>query len=529
MKTLAFLTAMAFLPLSAAHTRAAETVAVVVSGKALDPVPSYKVGSEMYLDAKRVGEIYGGQVYWYPVSGRVQLSLRGRTIQFVVDSAKASAGDETFALTAPVIVRASQAFLPVSLLSSDAFARWSGSDGRWDAVTRTLQVERRTTVGPVHAFSYSGRTRISIEFGPSVAYQTSARGAGELDVVVPFGVVEGDDRVDVDDGVVASYAVKQESRSARLSIRFAVPGERWTSAELSDPRRLVVDIYPEGVVPDSVAVGESSDSAHVLKNVVDVAAPASAVVASTTAKSAIAAAPKKAPVEPPAKPRRRVVVVDAGHGGKDPGATGTRGTKEKNITLLAALELARVLRERGDFDVVLTRGDDTFVPLSERSKKANDLDADLFVSLHCNSAFSRKERGFEVYSVSETASDPEAERLAVVENSALELEGKNPQDEKATGILLAMTKTEMINESAPFAALVERAIGKRVDVPDRGQKQAGFYVLRGTHAPAILVEMAFVSDAKEEAMLGSSRFRRKMVEGVAAGIGDYARKKGWLE
>ncbi|MFI5361462.1 MAG: N-acetylmuramoyl-L-alanine amidase [Elusimicrobiota bacterium] len=534
MKRLAFLTAMAFLPVSAAPARAAETVAVVVSGKALDPVPSYKVGSEQYLDAKRVGEIYGGQVYWYPVSGRVQLTLRGRTLQFVVDSAKASAGDETFALTAPVIVRASQAFIPVSLLSSEAFARWSGSDGRWDAATRTLQIERRTTAGPVHAFSYKGRTRIVLELGPGVAHEASARGVGELDVVVPFGVVEGDDRVDVDDGVVASYTVRQESRSARMTVKFASPGERWTATELADPRRLVVDVYEPGAAPAAAAAPVPAEEtprpveATPSKNAV----PVSAVAASTAAKpapAASAAALKKIPPAPPAAPRRRVIVVDAGHGGKDPGATGTRGTKEKDITLLAALELARVLRERGDFDVVLTRSDDVFVPLSDRSKKANDLEADLFVSLHCNSAFSRKERGFEVYSVSETASDPEAERLAVVENSALELEGKNPQDEKAAGILLAMTKTEMINESAPFAALVERAIGKRVDVPDRGQKQAGFYVLRGTHAPAILVEMAFVSDAKEEAMLGSSRFRRKMVEGVAAGVGDYARKKGWLE
>jgi N-acetylmuramoyl-L-alanine amidase len=542
MKTLAFLTAAALLPLSAAPARAAETVAVVVSGKALDPVPSYKVGSEMYLDAKRVGQIYGGQVYWYPVSGRVQLTLRGRTMQFVVDSPKASAGDVTLALTAPVIVRASQAFIPVSLLRSESFARWSGSDGRWDAATRTLQVERRTTAGPVHSFSYKGRTRIVLELGPGVAHEASARGVGELDVVVPFGVVEGDDRVSVDDSVVAAYTVRQEARAARLNVRFAAAGERWTAQELADPRRLVVDVYAPGLVPPAAAAPASAAEAApeeeapaaVVRKSSDSAQPAriAAGFAGASTSTALAAAPaaaKRVPSPPPAKPRRRVVVVDAGHGGKDPGATGTRGTKEKDITLLAALELARVLRERGDFDVVLTRGDDTFVPLSERSKKANDLEADLFVSLHCNSAFRHKERGFEVYSVSETASDPEAERLAVVENSALELEGKNPQDEKAAGILLAMTKTEMINESAPFAALVERAIGKRVEVPDRGQKQAGFYVLRGTHAPAILVEMAFVSDPKEEAMLGSSRFRRKMVEGVAAGIGDYARKKGWLE
>jgi N-acetylmuramoyl-L-alanine amidase len=373
----------------------------------------------------------------------------------------------------------------------------------------------------VHSFSYADRTRIALELGPGVKSEVSARGAGELDIVVPFGVVEGDDRVDVDDGVVASYTVKQESRAARVIVRFTASGERWTAAELADPRRLVVDVYAPGVVPPAAAATAAAEIERPEEDApAQAAAAAPAVAASTAAKSApapavSAVALKKAPPAAPAKPRRRVVVIDAGHGGKDPGATGTRGTKEKDITLLAAFELAKVLRERGDFDVVLTRTDDTFVPLSDRSKKANDIDADLFISLHCNSAFSHKEHGYEVYSVSETASDPEAERLATVENSALELEGKNPQDELATGILLAMTKTEMINESAPFA--------------DRGQKQAGFYVLRGTHAPAILVEMAFVSYPKDEAELGSARFRRKMVAGVAAGIADYAHKKGWLQ
>jgi hypothetical protein len=230
MKKLAFLLTASLLPLSAAPLRAAETVAVVVSGKALDAVPAYKAGGEQYLDAKRVGQLYGGQVYWYQVSGRVSLSLHGRTMQFVVDSAKASAGDETFTMAAPAIVRAGQAFVPISLLRSDVFARWSGFDSRFDAATRTLQVERRTTAGPVRSFSYKGRTRVALELGPGVAHQTAARGVGALEILVPFGVVEGDDAVDVDDGVVASYAVKQESRAARVTVKFAYSGERWTAA-----------------------------------------------------------------------------------------------------------------------------------------------------------------------------------------------------------------------------------------------------------------------------------------------------------
>lgn len=537
-KLLPFLLAASVL-LPAAPSRAADTVAVVVAGTPLKPVPSYKAGGELYLAAKSIGDIYGGQVYWYPVSGRVQLSLRGRALQFVVDSDKATAGDASFTLPAPVIVRASRAFVPLSFLRSDAFARWSGYDARFDAGTGTLQVDRRTTAGPVRAFSYKDRTRIAVELAPGVNATAKARGVGALEISVPFGVVDGDDRVDLDDGVVKSYAVKQEARQARVTVKFDSSGQRWKAAELSGPRRLVVDVYAAGIKPDAEPPREAASEAAPAPEEPPAAATAAAPEAAKPAPVAEKPAEAKPAAEKPAEkkpapvpapePRRRVIVVDAGHGGKDPGATGTRGTKEKDITLAAALELARVLRERGDFKVVLTRDDDTFVPLADRSKVANDLDADLFVSLHCNAARNHREKGFEVYSVSETASDPEAERLAAAENAALELEGKKPEDEAAKQILLAMTKTEMINESAPFAALVERAIGKHTHASDRGQKQAGFYVLRGTHAPAILVEMSFVSNAKDEAELGSRRFRRRMAEGVAAGIADYARKKGWLE
>jgi N-acetylmuramoyl-L-alanine amidase len=334
-----------------------------------------------------------------------------------------------------------------------------------------------------------------------------------MEIVLPFGVVEGDEKVEIDDNVISNYVVKQEARSARVTVHFAAQGQKWKTIEQAQPRRLFVDVYALGVDPEPEAPVASSQESGAKS--LALAASAS----SAAAKGHESSIPKK----------RKIIVIDAGHGGKDPGAIGLRGVREKDINLAAALELSRVLNARGDFQVVLTRENDSFVPLSDRSKIANDLNADLFVSLHCNSSLNHRESGFEVYSVSETASDPEAERLAATENAALELEGKKPEEEAAKQILLAMTKTEMINESAPFAALVQRSLGKRISVADRGAKQAGFYVLRGTHAPAILVEMAFVSHVKDEAMLGSARFRRKMAEGIAAGIAEYARKKGWLE
>lgn len=511
MRLPAFLLATALL-LPSAPARAAEELSVVVSGKPKGTIEAYKAGSAMFLEAKQLGSILGGQVYWYPVSGRIQLSLRGRSLKLLADAPKVTLDGREVSLSEPVRVRASRALIPMSFLRSEAFSRWAGVEFRLDDKTKTLVVERAGTVGPARVFSYGGRTRISLTVAPRAPYRAVARGTGGVDLVAEFGVVEGEETVSVQDGVVDSFSLKQEAAVARLSIRFAEKGLKWRVSELSDPRRVALDIYGAGVEPET----ETAENPE---------------VAPSKVKTETTVSPKKEPVvrAETEKKKRRLVVVDAGHGGKDPGATGRRGTKEKDVNLAAALELASVLKERGDFDVILTRDSDEFVPLSERSDLANQKEADLFVSLHCNAAGNRREKGWEVYSVSETASDPEAEKLAAAENAALAYEGKDAQEETAKMILLAMTKTEMINESAAFSALTAKSLTKRMDIEARGAKQAGFYVLRGTHAPAILVEMAFVSHAEDEAKLASRRFRRAMAEGVATGIADYARRQGWLQ
>jgi len=517
MNKILLLLAASLIFLAAPSRARAEELSVVVSGKPQDSADAYKAGGKLYLDAKRVGALYGGQVYWYPVSGRVQLSLRGRSLQLVADSSKAKAGDAELAMKEPMIVRVSRAFVPLSFLSGPEFAAWSGFQTRYDERAKAIIVEKTGTIGAPRAFSFKGRTRISIELAPGAPYHASARGTGGVDLVMDYGVAEGDEKVGLDDGIIASYSLKQEAKLARLSVRFAEPGQRWRASELSDPRRAILDVYAPGAGPSAEDVKEAVHEA--------VKVPLQRSVEGTLPPLTGRSESTQSPVQ--AAKRRRLIVIDPGHGGKDPGATGALSTREKDVNLAAALELARVLKERGDFDVLLTRDEDVFIPLSDRSELANSRNADLFVSLHCNAAGNRRENGFEVYSVSETASDPAAEALAASENAVLELEGKNPQDETAKMILLAMTKTEMLNESAVFSSLSAKAIGKRVDISPRGAKQAAFYVLRGTHAPAILVEMAFVSHAKDEAKLTSRRFRRTMAEGVAAGIADYARRQGW--
>ena len=216
------------------------------------------------------------------------------------------------------------------------------------------------------------------------------------------------------------------------------------------------------------------------------------------------------------------IVIDPGHGGRDPGAAGLGGAPEKDINLRLAQALADTLRETYGFEVLLTRMDDSFVPLEERAQLANKHNADLFISLHCNASKSPKRKGFEVYFLSEHASDSHADSVARLENAVLALEGKEvPAPNRVSAVLRSLVKTANINEASALGSLLDRHLSDRLGEPSLGVKQAAFYVLRGAEMPAILIETGFVSNPDEERLLQDDHFRKKLVEGIAAGLVAY--------
>ncbi|HVA67564.1 MAG TPA: N-acetylmuramoyl-L-alanine amidase [Elusimicrobiota bacterium] len=252
------------------------------------------------------------------------------------------------------------------------------------------------------------------------------------------------------------------------------------------------------------------------------AAPTQATAAPAPVKSPEAALAAPAP---PTHSRIRVV-IDPGHGGKDSGAIGVRRLEEKNINLLAARQLAAIFRKNKKFDVIMTRDSDVFIPLSGRSAIANNDDADIFISLHCNSAPDTSRDDFEIYSMSDHATDPEAERLAEYENSVVKLEGKPSQGTQAQLLLDEMGETEFYNDGAKLAAFVEREADKRFPGLDGDARKADFYVLRGTHAPAILVEMDYINNRRGARRLTSRSFRKKLLTCVYKGVLDYLKAEG---
>ncbi|MEO0086175.1 MAG: N-acetylmuramoyl-L-alanine amidase [candidate division WOR-3 bacterium] len=240
------------------------------------------------------------------------------------------------------------------------------------------------------------------------------------------------------------------------------------------------------------------------------------------------------------RPGRKItrVILDPGHGGTDPGAVSSRGTLEKTVVLDIAGRLKKKL-ERAGFEVVTTRDGDAFVSLAQRSRLGNGVNkgqetkdtsrreaaGSVFVSVHANASPNRSACGFETYFLSEARTDWER-AVAARENAAFDLTmagDTGPGDD--VGLILAdLAQNEFLWESSELAARIQEATVVHARVLDRGVRQAGFYVLRNTFMPAVLVECGFLSNRSEDKLLRTEAHRERLAEGIARGIIAFARR-----
>ncbi len=219
-----------------------------------------------------------------------------------------------------------------------------------------------------------------------------------------------------------------------------------------------------------------------------------------------------------------LVVLDAGHGGHDEGAIGPTGLREKDLVLDVTRRVARRLVKQG-LRVILTRRDDHFVALEQRTAVANDAHADLFLSIHANASTSRSPRGVETYFASLESSDEDSRRLAERENTALG--ASSPSADSAdplAAILGDLIETEHLQESSEFAKLAEGGLSGAAGDRSRGVKQAPFVVLMGVRMPASLVEIGFVTHPEEESALRQGRQKDEIAEALAAAVVDFGRR-----
>jgi N-acetylmuramoyl-L-alanine amidase len=283
--------------------------------------------------------------------------------------------------------------------------------------------------------------------------------------------VGGAPRLTAEEGIVSRVQAAATSTGSRISLD--VDGRAWRRAfAMHDPYRIVIDVahHPPG--------------------------------APTRARRAIAR-----------------MALDPGHGGKDTGAVGPGGLKEKDVTLDVARRTAAILVGQG-IDVVLTREDDHFVPLEERTARANAFGADLFVSIHCNASEIKTRRGVEAY-VLDTSRDEIAARVAARENATTQAASAD-----LTAILGDLRLADQSRHSVRFARLLghaaNSALGARYgDAVDGGVHTAGFYVLVGADMPSVLFETSYISNVTEEQRLGTDEYRQVLADAIANAVKAY--------
>lgn len=317
-----------------------------------------------------------------------------------------------------------------------------------------------------------------------------------------------------------------QSLTARGRIDAVALAETAPPAPAATPRILVSDAV-NGHRPASDTQVAALPPSPPPARTVDAPAPAAPAAAPSPEAPLLAAYPL-----PPPTPERvrqpRVIVIDAGHGGIDPGAIGPSGIMEKEITLAIARRLHAALGDREHYRVILTRDGDQMIRLRERVRIARDANADLFLSLHADSIGNAQVRGASIYTLSDVASDREAEQLAARENRADALGGVAlaEQDDLMASILIDLAQRLTRNESKSFADLLVERLGRETRMLPNPHRQAGFAVLTAPDVPSVLVELGYLSSRADEQALSSPEHQARLVEAIAEAIDAYF---AWLE
>jgi N-acetylmuramoyl-L-alanine amidase len=288
--------------------------------------------------------------------------------------------------------------------------------------------------------------------------------------------------------------------------------------------RLVFEVSGPVTIQTSAAT-PSGDAGHRL--ILDIAGPAGSGVTKTVSVTpAVPAAPVAIrPAHAPSDSGRDIVIaVDAGHGGVDPGASGKRGTREKNVVLEIAKALAARINAEPGMKAVLTRDDDYFISLKERTLRARRAKADLFVSIHADAIANPDVSGSSVYVLSDRGASSEAARWLAERENAADLKGGIKLDDKdavLANVLLDLSQTASISASMVAAENILKSLDQIGEVRKPRVQQAGFVVLKSPDIPSMLVETAFISNKEDERKLSTPAHRAKLANAIFAGIEQY--------
>jgi N-acetylmuramoyl-L-alanine amidase len=372
----------------------------------------------------------------------------------------------------------------------------------------------------IRFWSNSGSTRVVLDFDGTAEYKINflaenpQEGAGPR-IYLDIKTVDGPKlmkKTSVQDGLLRQIRTARYDSSTIRVVLDLVSFSNYKEFPRQDPFRIVIDVLGEG----TPVLTDNGPEIRALPST------GKDEIAKVLAKEPASSVRKIAlPAVGSHQPGLRRIVVDAGHGGKDPGAVGPSGTLEKDVTLAMAKQLKKQLEAEFGCDVVLTRDRDVYLPLEERTAIANKVGADLFISIHANANKNRDAYGVETYSLNFSKNDKAAAVAARENGTTLQKIGDLEM------ILFDLMANAKINESSRLAAEIQKSMvdGLRrhySDIRDLGVRQGPFYVLVGATMPSVLVESAFISNRREESRLVTHKFHEKTAAAIVEGVRSYA-------
>ena len=458
---------------------------LIAAGAAVGGLPTVNYDGLSYVELTKVAESLQSQLDAPAEGQQARLRTGSHVITLTRNWARVLLDGTPVSLDNPVRVRKGVWLVPESFVEQ-VVPKLAAAPPSPPAASPAPAVSPRppaaVSLEELRTRSYPSFTRIVIETTAPVVYKVESTGPREARVRL-VGLA-GEAQVEsIDDGLVDDARLERAGADALLRVVFEGGAAELRVTTLADPPRLVLDFNR----PQEVAARERQACTSL-----------------------------------------RTLVLDAGHGGHDSGAVGPAGLMEKELVLDVTKRVSRLLEEKLGVKVLLSRDGDHFVPLRDRTSYANRERADLFVSIHANAHRVVASEGVETYFLSSEATDNASRQVAALENSVVQLE--KPSAGRAASrtdvlktILWELAQSEFQWESSRLAETVLDSMTQALKIPNRGVKQAGFYVLGGAAMPAILIEIGFVSNPKEERRLKETRYRDEIARAILAGLSEYKR------
>lgn len=508
---------------------------IALLGKNKGSVSSIQVNGKTLVDGRATAKKLGGNVEVFSAAKQLKISFPGMYAILTASLNEAIVSGATVKLPIEVVASGGKIYVPVQFFTSPAVQK--ALDRQIVFKDNTLVVERNYQLAFSKKEQKQKFSQIFLERKDNISFQTQQLNKHTVQVIFPDIVLKRNENQRLKDDFIRSFSLTQKGKNVELKVILAKQGKKWAFNEQKDSLVFVASSEAVAEKEKTIPVMQAAEEAEELKldSSSDLVPSIFAEDAEEQVSTPVIIA-KQPPVMKAADPvikeaRRMRIMIDAGHGGKDPGAVRRGITKEKDMNLSVAKHLYDFLKKQG-FEVKLTRDNDSFVTLAGRSKMANEFKADLFVSIHTNAAKRSAANGFEVYFRSDKATDKEAAEVAAFENEALQYEETHYNF--VDMLLQSLAKNEYMNESSKVAGHVRNYVYKEPGIgiavrQANSIRQANFYVLKGVQSPAILVEMGYISSPKDRVRLNNKTVQKRMAQGIGKGIVSYAKAEGWLE